>query len=40
VEDFLRLKNAYGVGWVVVQRPVSGLDCPYENSEVRVCHVP
>jgi hypothetical protein len=40
-EDFLRLKNTYGVNWVVVQQPgVSGLDCPYQNSAVRVCRIP
>jgi hypothetical protein len=40
-EDFLRLKNTYGVSWVVVQQPgVAGLDCAYENSAVRVCRIP
>jgi hypothetical protein len=40
-EDFLRLKNTYGVGWVVVQQPgVAGLDCAYQNSVVRVCRIP
>jgi hypothetical protein len=40
-EDFLRLKNKYGVSWVVVQQPgVSGLDCAYQNSVVRVCRIP
>jgi hypothetical protein len=40
-EDFLRLKNTYGVSWVVVQQPgVSGLDCAYQNSAVRVCRIP
>jgi len=37
----LRLKNTYGVGWVVVQQPgVAGLDCAYQNSVVRVCRIP
>ncbi len=41
VEDFERLKNKYGAGWVVLQQPgVPGLDCPFENSAVRVCRVP
>lgn len=41
VEDFLRLKNKYGVGWIVVQQPgVAGLDCAYQNSVVRVCRIP
>jgi hypothetical protein len=40
-EDFLRLKNTYGANWVVVQQPaLSGLDCPYQNSAVRVCRIP
>jgi hypothetical protein len=40
-EDFLRLKNKYGVSWVVVQQPgVAGLDCSYQNSAVRVCRIP
>ena len=39
-EDFLRLKNAYGVSWVVLQQPgVARLDCPYQNSAVRVCRI-
>ena len=40
-EDFLRLKNQYGASWVVVQQPgIAGLDCPYQNSAVRVCRIP
>jgi hypothetical protein len=40
-EDFLRLKTNYGASWVVVQQPgVAGLDCPYQNSAVRVCRIP
>jgi hypothetical protein len=39
--DFLRLKNKYGVNWVVVEQPgVAGLDCGYQNSAVRVCRIP
>ena len=39
-EDFLRLKNKYGVSWVVVQQPeTAGLDCVYHNSAVRVCRI-
>jgi hypothetical protein len=38
--DFERLKNLYGVTWIVVRQPgISGLACPYQNSTVRVCHV-
>jgi hypothetical protein len=41
VEDFARLKNKYGVGWVVVQAPQgAGLDCSYQNDTVRVCRLP
>ena len=40
-QDFWRLKNIYGVSWVVVQQPgVAGLDCAYQNSAVRVCRIP
>jgi hypothetical protein len=44
-EDFKRLRQKYGVTWAVVQESArlhssdSGLDCPYENSTVRVCRV-
>jgi hypothetical protein len=40
-EDFLRLKNKYGVSWVVVEQPgVAGLECAYQNKAVRVCRIP
>jgi hypothetical protein len=40
-EDFARLKEKYGVRWVVVQQPgVEGLDCGYQNNTVRVCRLP
>lgn len=39
--DFAGLKRDYGVSWLVVQQPgVAGLECPYENSAVRVCRAP
>ncbi|HEY6303989.1 MAG TPA: hypothetical protein VIX14_13075 [Terriglobales bacterium] len=39
-EDFERLRRTYGVSWVVVQQPgPPGMECPYENSAVRVCPV-
>ncbi len=39
-EDFERLRQKYGVSWVVVQQPgAPGMECPYENSVVRVCPV-
>jgi hypothetical protein len=39
-EDFERLRQKYGVTWVVVQQPgPMGLECPYQNSAVRVCRL-
>jgi len=49
-EDFERLRQKYGVSWVVVQQPgpaehgaaekgPAGMECPYQNSAVRVCRV-
>jgi hypothetical protein len=39
--DFRRLREKYGVSWVVLQQPgVPGLECPYQNSAVRVCQAP
>jgi hypothetical protein len=39
-KDFERLQQKYGVNWVVVEQSgPTGLDCPYENSAVRVCRV-
>jgi hypothetical protein len=38
--DFARLKKTYGVTWVVLQQPSDGgLNCPYQNSAVRVCRI-
>ncbi len=38
--DFLRLKEEFGVDWVVLQVPgVDGLSCPHRNSQVMVCRV-
>jgi hypothetical protein len=40
-EDFARLKQKYGANWMVVQQPgITGLNCPYETSAVRVCRIP
>src|SRR4051812_13399215 len=40
LEDFARLREKYGVSWVVLQQPgVTGLTCPYQNAAVRVCRV-
>ncbi len=39
-EDFLALKERFGVGWVLMEKPgVSGLTCVYENDAVRVCRI-
>lgn len=41
-EDFARLKQAYGVSWVVLQVQQSnsaGLNCPYQNTAVKVCRI-
>ena len=41
LEDFSRLKKNYGADWLILQQPgVAGLDCPYENSAVRICRAP
>ena len=38
--DFERLRQKYGVSWLVVEQPGrGGLDCPYENSAVKVCRL-
>jgi hypothetical protein len=37
--DYHRLQTEFGVNWVVVQNPVTGLDCPYQNTAVSVCRL-
>ena len=38
--DFERLKQTYGVSWVVLDTPSSaGLDCLYRNSKLEVCRI-
>jgi hypothetical protein len=40
VSDFQRLKQRFGVNWVVVDRSRErGLSCPYQNPTVAVCRV-
>jgi hypothetical protein len=40
VKDFRDLRRRFGVDWVVLEQPgVPGLDCPYQNSRVRVCRI-
>jgi hypothetical protein len=41
--NFTRLKEKYGVSWIVLeesQKPAAGVECPYENSAVKVCRIP
>ncbi len=38
--DFSQLKARYGVNWVVVEQPGPlDMQCPYENTAVRVCRL-
>lgn len=40
IEDFRRLKEKFGVDWVVLEKPgLNGLECPYENDAVKVCRI-
>jgi hypothetical protein len=40
-QDFMRLKEKYGVSWIVVRQPgIAGIGCEYQNSGVRVCRLP
>jgi hypothetical protein len=39
-EDFERLRQKYGVSWVVIEQPGNpGLACPYQNAAVMVCRI-
>jgi hypothetical protein len=39
-QDFLRLRQQFGVNWIIVQSAgVEGLDCPYKNEAVAVCRL-
>ena len=40
IGGLMRLKQRYGVGWVVLQQPGGTPDCVYQNSAVRVCRIP
>jgi hypothetical protein len=43
LSDFQRLKKKYGITWAVIEssnRASSGLNCPYQNSALRVCRIP
>jgi hypothetical protein len=38
--DFERLRQKYGVSWIVIEQPGKpGLECPYQNATVLVCRV-
>jgi hypothetical protein len=38
--DLDRLRQQYGISWVVLQQPgIAGLNCPYQNSVVLVCRL-
>ena len=37
--DFRHLSSQFGVDWVVVASPISGLACPYHNEAVAVCQI-
>ncbi|HYL12255.1 MAG TPA: hypothetical protein VEV41_04440 [Terriglobales bacterium] len=40
MSDFRRLKQMFGVDWVVLQAPgVAGLSCPYRNHGLLVCRL-
>ena len=39
-DDFRRLKERFGVGWVILEKPgAGGLPCVYENDAVKVCRI-
>jgi len=41
ISDFKRLKADFGVDWVLVSYPqTAGLDCPWHNDTLVVCHIP
>lgn len=37
--DFERLKRDFGVNWVVLDRDIAGLSCPYSERGIRVCAI-
>lgn len=39
LSDFERLRQMYGVTWVVLDRPFAGLACPYHNVRLSVCRL-
>lgn len=39
VQNFERLKQEFGINWVVLEHPVAGMNCPYRNSTLRACEI-
>jgi hypothetical protein len=41
LSDFSRLRQQFGVNWVVLEQPGrAGLDCPFQNNALQVCRIP
>ncbi len=39
-DDFRSLRERFGVGWVILEKPgAAGLPCVYENDAVKVCRI-
>ncbi len=40
IGDFERLRQKYGISWIVIEQPGrAGLECPYQNAAVQVCRL-
>ncbi len=37
--EFEQLRQQFGIGWILVERPVPGLFCPYNNRVLWVCRL-
>jgi hypothetical protein len=38
--DFRALRQKFGVNWAILEKPMAaGLNCPYENADVKVCRI-
>ncbi len=41
LEDFKRLKQQFGVTWVLLEKPgFEDMPCEYENAHIKVCRIP